>query len=1276
MKASLRKLYPPLLLLAICGLISMFATTGVLASNFTVTNPNDSGPGSLRQAILDANASAGADTITFNIPGVGPHTILPLSALPEITDPVTIDGYTQAGTSVNTLTVGDDAVLKIVLDGSLAADGTGGLVISAGQSTVRGLVINRFSFGTAISLHTNGTNLIEGNFIGTNVTGTTTFVDNGRIGIEIFGISDNIVGGSAPAARNIISGHESDGIEIGSDEGVPASNNRIQGNYIGTDKTGTQDLGNGGVGVLLYGGVSDTKIGGLTPTPGTAPGNVISGNVYNGIEILDPGSDNNLVEGNIIGLDVSGAADLGNDMSGVLIDYGAVGNVVGGTAAGARNIISGNEDHGVLIDATDPDAINNRIEGNYIGTDTTGAIDLGNTDNGVLIEGASDNTVGGTTAAARNIISGNDGSGVRINGDSPGSLNPEPGRHNTVVGNYIGLKANGADGLGNNGQGVIIDGSADNIIGGTDHDSGVCNRACNTIAGNFTGGVRIDGADSSNNLVQGNFIGTDSTGIQGRSNIGNGVTLNGARRNSIGGATVGAGNVISSSASHGVFITSGNTNAVRGNFIGTDASGILPMHNSFDGVRIQSSDDNDIGGNAAGAGNRIAFNNNNGVTVESGTKNTIAGNSIFSNLILGIDLGGDGVVTPNDANDSDTGANNLQNFPVLTSAVSSVDSTTIQGTLDGMATTNFDVWFFLNSSCNAAGHGEGQTILDGTQVATDANGDASFSFVLPLGVSGFVTATATDPQGNTSEFSQCLEAIPAPEPGALRFSSATYSVAEGGVSATIIVRRTGGADGEVSVSYATADGTATEPSDYTSASGTLTFNNGETEKTFPVFIAVDGAEEEHETFNIALSNPTGGASLGAPSLTVVTILDDDRAPQRLGSVLISEFRFRGPGDDEDPTTAALDEFIELYNNTDEEIVVFTNDGSAGWAVVAADGVLRCLVPIGTRIPARGHFLCVNSGGYSFRSPSGDATYTLDIPDGSGIVLLRSSNPPFETGNRLDAVGYQNVPSLYREGDNDGGGEGLPLGGAELTANLDHSFFRDMRPSGKPKDTNQNTSDFLGVDTTGAQLGTGVRLGAPGPENTLTPVNRNATVKASLVDMTRSSSEAPNRVRDTADTGTNKTFGTLSIRRKWKNNTGAPISLLRFRIVDVTTRPVPDGTTADLRALDAADIMVTVNGQPVRVHRTTIDGSVQPQGGGWNSELLVDSVDGGAPLAPGASVNVQILLGVEQSGAYRFFVNVEAGDEIEEEAAAGRRKKQKAEGRKQLPGSGRSRQKEN
>ena len=260
---------------------------GALETVFIVNSTDDVDEGtcdaihcSLREAINTTNASSGTDLIAFNIPGAGPHTIQPTSALPTITDPVIIDGYTQPGATMATATT--SATLQIELDGTNAGARANGFSITAGNSTIRGLVVNRF----------------------------------GQHGIQI----------------------ENSG------------SNQIEGNYIGTDVTGTLDLGNSLDGVDIALGAQSNTIGGST----AGERNIISGNVQSGVRIADPGTDKNIVSGNYLGTDVTGTLALGNTVIAVFISQGAQFNTVGGDTPGKRNIISGN-DHGVFIRDSDTD---------------------------------------------------------------------------------------------------------------------------------------------------------------------------------------------------------------------------------------------------------------------------------------------------------------------------------------------------------------------------------------------------------------------------------------------------------------------------------------------------------------------------------------------------------------------------------------------------------------------------------------------------------------------------------------------------------------------------------------------------------------------------------------------------------------------------------------------------------------------------------------------------------------------------------------------------------
>lgn len=311
------------------------------ATIYQVTSTNDSGSGSLRQAILDANLTPDLDIVTFNIAGAGPHTIKPLSPLPTITNALVIDGYTQPGASPNTLRAGNNAVFKIELNGASAGGSANGISLQSASGSIRGLVINRFSghgiFATGTAVPT-----IEGNLIGTDLTGSVAY-PNGD-GIYLAGYFSSLspvqIGGSAPKARNVISGNTGAGIEIGGGILYPAVAN-IQGNFIGTDKNGTAPIGNGSDGIVRSLG-SQITVGGTA----VGAGNVIAANGGNGINTTYRSAGGGEITGNTIGTDLTGTIPLGNALDGIYV-------VEAGVSGGIRyNTIAANHRNGIRINAS------------------------------------------------------------------------------------------------------------------------------------------------------------------------------------------------------------------------------------------------------------------------------------------------------------------------------------------------------------------------------------------------------------------------------------------------------------------------------------------------------------------------------------------------------------------------------------------------------------------------------------------------------------------------------------------------------------------------------------------------------------------------------------------------------------------------------------------------------------------------------------------------------------------------------------------------------------
>jgi CSLREA domain-containing protein len=322
----------------------------------------------LRAAIQEANVTAGADTIGFDIPGIGVKTIHVSSdgfrALPAITEAVTIDGYTQPGASPNTLAFGNDAAVKVELDGTKVPASNGLEISTSDGSVIRGLVIN--SFGTGIAIHGDSVaNRVEGNFLGTDPTGT---LDRGNMtdGVAIFGgASETVVGGTTPAGRNVLSGNDDTGVFIGG-----SNANRIQSNYVGTDKSGTKDLGNKDGGVFIT-GASGNTVGGTT----AASRNVISGNDSVGLAIVG-GSQNNGVFGNCIGTTASGKGALGNALDGVLVSASS-SNSIGDSfvvASGLPNTVAFNGDNGVAVQGST--STGNAISDNSVFSNDGLGIDL------------------------------------------------------------------------------------------------------------------------------------------------------------------------------------------------------------------------------------------------------------------------------------------------------------------------------------------------------------------------------------------------------------------------------------------------------------------------------------------------------------------------------------------------------------------------------------------------------------------------------------------------------------------------------------------------------------------------------------------------------------------------------------------------------------------------------------------------------------------------------------------------------------------------------------
>jgi hypothetical protein len=632
--------------------------TRELLASFLVTSVADSGPGTLRQAIIDLDASTDtSNAISFAIAGSGVQTVSPITPLPNVTMPVAIDGWSQGGP-------GYDGTPLVELNGSNFSDPTAqGLDLTAGSCTVDGLDIHGFALAE-IGLTGGGGDLIEGDFLGTDPTGTMIAPGAASgTGINIFNSPLNTIGGAAAFARNVISGNGG-GVGI---LGILATGNLVEGNYIGTDIAGSSAVGNGQgtsyPGISIDAGASNNLIGGA----GAGAGNVISGNTNDGIDISGTGTTGNVVAGNLIGAGAGGDFALPNAY-GVYIYQGATDTLIGGTKPGAGNVISGNTNDGV--DITDPGTEGNVVEGNLIGVDESGQVAMGNgiggrTGIGVsLFNGTTDNTIGGTTSPARNVI------------------------------------------------------SAD------------------------VEGIALGNTGTSGNVVEGNLIGTDSSDTIAIGNELRGVLLyDGADGDTIGGTATGAGNVISGNGEAGVTLENAGTqdDVVEGNDIGTDATGTLKTANAGPGVLVKEGAGNELIGGTMAAANIIAFNAGDGVQVTDGTGVSILFNMMHDNQGPGIVLG--------------PGANHNPPAPtIMYQGAAGTAGGLIEGTLGGAAGATYRVELFTSLPGAPV---QGNDLLDVVSVTLGASGTASFtapvSVAIPAGQS--VTATATGPDGDTSEFS-------------------------------------------------------------------------------------------------------------------------------------------------------------------------------------------------------------------------------------------------------------------------------------------------------------------------------------------------------------------------------------------------------------------------------------------------------------------------------------------------------------------------------------------
>jgi CSLREA domain-containing protein len=774
--------------------------TPAYAATYTVNTTDDLDDGactaehcSLREAINEANANPGPDTILFGFPGAGPHLLSIAGNLPVLVDDeTTIDGTVLPGYSYSPL-------IHIA-----SPQGDAGLIIRSANNIIRGLSITRFTtYGIMIDDPAATGNLVEENYIGLVPNGVG--VDGSEIGIYISRGANNIIQG------NVVSGNET-GLW------VATSNNQILNNKVGTTADGSNAAGNSGVGVtivdafigttsgnmildnlisgnggagialnagtqttVIQGNLTGLDAGGAFAIPnqtgislynsqtnliggsGTNEGNTISGNLGNGIEIVGS-SDSNQFINNLIGTNNLGALPLGNGGHGVHIDFGPQDIII------SQNLISGNHGDGIC---TDLGTSNITITGNLIGTDIQGVLPIPNEGNGIKAANDATNiTIGGPSAGDGNLISGNTQNGIYL---MPFVSQVE------VEGNKIGTTLDGTVGLGNGDGGILIAGTnvnvTDNLVSG--NEDGVINYGDTVVIQGNLVGTNIDGSaiigntyggivsnapntiiggtnPTESNLVSGNFIGIDvisrdtliqgnkvGTNLDGTTALGNAIGIRVQRGDpsfgaTVGGLSSGAGNLVSGNTNDGILAFGPDGTwaliEISGNLVGTDLNGTGSLGNGAAGIH---STGNDILINQ----NTIAYNGGPGVwvTPNDTLRNTISQNSTFQNGGIGIDL--DWQPGPN-PNGGPGGPNMSMEYPEFTS----VTTTLVEGT----ACVDCIVELFLTDD-DPTGYGEGRNFL----VSGIASG-GNFSIPIPPGqldLCKTITATATDSSGNTSEFS-------------------------------------------------------------------------------------------------------------------------------------------------------------------------------------------------------------------------------------------------------------------------------------------------------------------------------------------------------------------------------------------------------------------------------------------------------------------------------------------------------------------------------------------
>ena len=936
---------------SILTLLALIAVPcGAYSATFTVINTNAAGAGSLRQAMLDANASAGADNIVFAIASGG-LTISPGSALPVITEAVTIDGSTQAGFT-------NRPVVEIY--GTGAGTTANGLLIASSNCVVRSLAVNGFR-GDGIQI-TNGTgSRVEGCYLGVATDGFTRR-GNSTAGVRIAGItygvvstSGNVIGGEAAAAHNLISANLY-GIWLSD-----TADNTILGNNIGTDATGAFDVGNTNMGIFVYSDAAYNLIGGTN----AAARNLISGNgeppqQYSGDGIRIDFCHSNSVFGNFIGVDATGTYAIPNGAHGVNIQYGRA-NLIGGAGLGQSNLISGNLVHGVNLGgfgenstlpydyagtpAPEPDG--NIVQGNLIGTDITGQSTIPNNSDGVFIGNMQGNLIGGLLPGEGNVIRFNTNNGVEI--VSFGTANNEVAG-NTISGNRnIGVLAgygttsiailansifaNTNLGIDLSGDGVTFNDLGDGDLGANGLQNypvlgfpiryGTFTSISGTLNSATNGVFHIELFDNDNPDPTGYGQGQTYLGFVTVTNDGNGnssfvftnapslplthyisataTATNGntsefsfARRvvrpDSVDIAVTLADSVDPAPRATSFFYTLTVTNFGPTNATGVFATNILPAGLSF--VSAVSSQGGcsqsagvvtcNIGSLGAGAGAVVTITVNatntgpvivNASATSSGFENDPSNNSASESTFLGV---ADLAVRTSDTPDPVVAGQTVTYTLVATNSGS--DPATSATASFNLEFTSFITGAAVSQGTVSAG-GNYASCVFGT---IPAHGSATLTVTAIPTVVGTannyanISALEYDPDSSNNNTNE--QTVVLAGPGVIQFTQPLYTVNEGGGSALIGVMRTGGTLGTVTVNFATSNLTALAGTDYVATNGTLTFLAGESNKTFSVAILDDGSTDCNQSLRLRLFNPTGGAVLVGQTNATLQIFDNHPVP--------------------------------------------------------------------------------------------------------------------------------------------------------------------------------------------------------------------------------------------------------------------------------------------------------------------------------------------------------------------------------------------------------------